>query len=127
MGGLGLITSAFTVLTIIIGGVCIMLFTSTKTLRDTAGDQERRIKQLEEERTRDKATISSQETEIKIWKDAVTGESQLADISALLTTHHNESVNQGQAILAALGHVGVALDSVDDSMSTLVTKLGGPK
>ena len=122
---MGLISAIFSILTIIVGGVCIMLFVSTKTLRDSRDDQEKRIKFLEDERTRDKTMIASQATEIGILRRTVTGEDQLVAISALLGQHHKDAVTHWVQVTAGLGHVGTTLDSVNDSIDNLVTTLGG--
>jgi len=116
----GLIGAIFTVLTVLFGGVCIMLIVSTKTLRDSRDDMEHRIDQLEDERTRDKETIASQSTEIDIWRKAVTGEAQLDSISKLLNVHHAEAVKQWAEFGIMLGHLGRTLDSVDGHLVALI-------
>lgn len=114
-----LISFVFSILTVIVGGVCIMLFVSTKTLRDSRDDMEHRIVQLESERNRDKELLASQKTEIDILRNTVTGESHLVELKTMLRKHHQESTDQGKAILAALSHVGITLDSVDEHLVAL--------
>lgn len=119
------LTTVFSVLTVIVGGICIMLYVSTKTLRDSRDDMEHRISQLEAERSRDKETIASQETAIGFWRSAATGDEKLDKISALLNQHHRDAVAQWTKVGAALGHVGTTLDHVDDHLGELVDLMGG--
>lgn len=120
-----LISGIFTVLTIIVGGVCIMLFVSTKTLRDSRDDQEKRILFLEAERARDKAKIGSLETAVGFWRSAATGDAKLDGISGLLDRHHADAVKNWLTMNAVLGHVGQTLDHLSESIDALVDNLSG--
>lgn len=82
----------FPVLVLIVSGVCLLLFTTTTTLRATNGDLERRVAILEAEQTRDKDLIVGQATEIMALQKIVTGEVQLQAISDLLVEHHKQSL-----------------------------------
>jgi hypothetical protein len=119
------ITTIFGALTVIVGGVCVMVLVSTKTLRDSRDDQEKRIKQLEEERVRDKAQIGSLTTEVRFWRSAATGDEKLDGISGLLDRHHTDAVRNWVQVNAGLGHIGQTLDHVVESIDQLVTTLGG--
>ena len=119
------INTLFGALTVIVGGICVMVLVSTKTLRDSRDDQEKRIVQLEAERLRDKAEIGALNTEVKFWRSAATGDAKLDKISALLDRHHGEAVRQWVQVSAALGHIGQTLDQVVESIDNLVTTLGG--
>jgi peptidoglycan hydrolase CwlO-like protein len=119
------ITTIFGALTVIVGGICVMILVSTKTLRDSRDDQEKRIKQLEEERVRDKAQIGSLTTEVRFWRSAATGDEKLDKISALLDRHHADAVKNWIQVNAGLGHVGQTLDHVVESIDQLVATLGG--
>lgn len=128
----GLISTIFGALTVLVGGVCIMVLVSTKTLRDSRDDQEHRIKQLEQERSRDKSQIASQETEIKFWRSAATGDEKLDAISelvvalsALLNQHHGEARQNWVLVTAGLGHLGTATDHMSESIDRLVEHLEG--
>lgn len=113
------------VLTIIIGGICILLVVSTKTLRDSRDDLEFRVNQLEGERTRDKDTIASQETAIRFWRSAATGDEKLEEIAAKLDRHHQEATGQWVLMNAGLGHIGETLDSVDEHLEQIANPHGG--
>jgi hypothetical protein len=119
------ITTIFGALTVIVGGICVMILVSTKTLRDSRDDQEKRIKQLEEERVRDKAQIGSLTTEVRFWRSAATGDEKLDAISGLLDRHHTDAVRNWVQVNAGLGHIGQTLDHVVESIDQLVTTLGG--
>lgn len=80
------ISAFLTALAMIASGVCVVMFVSTKTLRDSRDDQEKRITFLEAESLRDKATIASQSTEIGVLRNMVTGADKLAEISLTLAT-----------------------------------------
>lgn len=128
---MGTISGIFSILVIIFGGVSIMLVVNTKTLRDSRDDQEKRIIQLEDERTRDKSTIASQETAISFWRSAATGDEKLDKLSelvmrvtALLTEHHGEARANWIAVNAGLGHLGTSIDHMNDSIDRLVETLG---
>jgi hypothetical protein len=105
-----LTSGIFNILTIVAGGVSIMLFVSTKTLRDSRDDLRQRRDDLEEERTRDKATITSQAAELLVWQHAVTGEAQLTAIIELLKRHDRDMRANWVVLNAALNHVGTAID-----------------
>jgi hypothetical protein len=115
-----IISTIFTVLTVITGGACVLLLVSTKTLRDSRDDQEKRIKFLEEERTRDKDTITAQATELGIWRSAVTGEKQLAAIMGLLTRHHTEAKASWIEVGDTLRHVDEILSHLDATIARVV-------
>ena len=119
------ISVIFGALTVLAGGLCTMVLVSTKTLRDSRDDQEKRITQLEAERLRDKAEIGALNTEVKFWRSAATGDAKLDGISTLLDRHHPDAVRNWVATNAMLGHVGTTLDQVVDAIDNLVTTLGG--
>lgn len=129
---MNLISAIFTVLTVIVGGVCIMLFVSTKTLRESRDDFAIRIKQLEDERVRDKSELAEKDTAIKFWRSAATGDEKLDQvvklvvaISTLLTEHMDEARNNWTLVNAGLGHLGTATDHMSDSIDSLVDTLNG--
>ena len=95
----------FPVLTIIVGGACILLFSITGTLRSSNGDLRDRIGDLEREQAVDKATIITQAGELEALKKVVTGEVQLAAITDVLTHHHETSI-------AATGRIEKGIDAV---------------
>lgn len=68
----------FPLLTVIVGGACVLLFSITTTLRASNGDLRDRVDDLEKEQTKDKATIKEQHAELEALKKVVTGEVQLA-------------------------------------------------
>ena len=102
---LGNAGAIFSVLTIIIGGVCVLLLVSTKTLRDSRDDQEKRIKFLEDQAVRDKDTISTQAGQIDALGKVVTGEVHLVAIIDLLTEHHTEAVRNWARVSGIIGHI----------------------
>lgn len=119
------ISAVFSVLVIILGGISVLLLVSSKTLRDSRDDQEKRITQLEKERTEDRETIASQKTELAIWRRAVTGEAQLNAISKLLNQHHGDAVKNWLQVSTVLSHVGRTLDHMDEAIEDLVAELRG--
>lgn len=119
------ISSIFSVLLVIVGGACALLLVSTKTLRDSRDDQEKRIKFLEEERTRDKETIASQETAVRFWRSAATGDEKLDVVTALLTEHHEQAQQNWILVNAGLGHVGSSIDHMNESIDRLIETMGG--
>lgn len=68
----------FPLLTVIVGGACVLLFSITTTLRASNGDLRDRVADLEKEQALDKATIKEQHAELEALKKVVTGEVQLA-------------------------------------------------
>lgn len=127
---MSLISTIFTVAMVLIGGVCIMLFVSTKTLRDSRDDQEHRIKQLEEERIRDKKLIGEQEAAIRFWRGAATGDEKLDKItelviaiSTLLDRHHGDATKEWLLVNAGLGHLGETFDHMSEAIDHLVEYL----
>lgn len=82
----------FPLLTVIIGGACILLFSVTTTLRTSNGDLRDRVSDLEAKEVRNEATILRQESEIAALQKVVTGEVQLAALADVLDAHHHESV-----------------------------------
>lgn len=110
------IATIFPILTIIIGGACVLLLVSTKTLRDSRDDQEKRITFLEAKSVRDDATILAQAGQIDALGKVVTGEAHLVVITDLLTEHHAEAVKSWT-------HVGATLEHVDATMVDLVETL----
>jgi hypothetical protein len=128
---MGLIQSIFAVFTLIAGGVSIMLVVSTKTLRDSRDDLEKRVKQLEDERTRDKAAIAEKDTAIGFWRSAATGDEKLdhlienvLTLSVLLTEHHDEAKQNWILVNAGLQHVGSGLDHLSESVDSAIETLG---
>lgn len=118
------IGTIFTILTAIFGGVCVMLFVSTKTLRDSRDDQGRRIEFLEAERVRDKEQISELTTAVGFWRSAATGDQKLDALTTLLTEHHGEARKNWVTVTAGLGHVGTAIDHMNDTLDNLAEILG---
>lgn len=82
----------FPLLTVIIGGACILLFSVTTTLRTSNGDLRDRVSDLEAKEVRNEATILQQKSEIVALQKVVTGEVQLAALADVLDAHHHESV-----------------------------------
>lgn len=87
-----IISVIFPVLTVVIGGACILLFSVTTTLRATNDDQGKRIAFLEDKSSRDDKKIEAQATEITLWSKTVTGEVHLVAITDLLSHHHDQAV-----------------------------------
>lgn len=110
-------SAVFGVLTVIVGGVCVLLLVSTKTLRDSRDDQEKRITQLEAERTRDKAELAGKDAQIDALGKVVTGEAYLVAISDQIAQHHSEAVRQWT-------HVTTTLDHLDQTMTKVGVALG---
>jgi hypothetical protein len=89
----------FPLLTIIIGGACVLLFSVTSTLRASNGDLRDRVADLEKEQSIDRATIKTQAGEIKTQaaeivalQKIVTGEVQLTALTDLLEHHHADTI-----------------------------------
>jgi len=131
---MGLISAIFSILTIVVGGVCIMLFVSTKTLRDSRDDQEKRITFLEAERARDRQTISDQQSLIAAAEAkalSLIADSEKLDtlgaliqsLSELLAQHHSEARQNWVVVTAGLGHLGTATDHMSESVDRLVEHL----
>jgi hypothetical protein len=108
--------AVFPVLTLIIGGACVLLLVSTKTLRDSRDDQEKRIKQLEDERTRDKDTIVAQDAEIKFWQKAVTGETHLVAIIELITQHDTKASEHWEHLNTSVEHLDTTMTHLAETM-----------
>jgi hypothetical protein len=119
------ISVIFGALMVLFGGVCTMVLVSTKTLRDSRDDQEKRVTQLEAERLRDKAEIGALNTEVKFWRSAATGDAKLDGISKLLDRHHADAVKNWIQVNVMLNHVGTTLDNVVESIDNLASTLGG--
>src|SRR5690242_3642182 len=121
------IFAIFGVLTVIFGGVAIMLVGTTKALRDSRDDLEHRDEFLEGERTRDKADLAEKDTAIRFSRSAATADEKLdhlidlvVSLSVLLTEHHGEARTNWVAVTAGLGHVGKALDKMTTSLEELL-------
>lgn len=82
----------FPILVIIVGGVCILLYGVTNTLRTSNGDLRDRVSDLEAAEVRNEATIKQQAAEIAALQKVVTGEVQLTALADVLDAHHRESV-----------------------------------
>lgn len=99
----------FGVLFVVFGGACVLLLVSTKTLRDSRDDQEKRIDFLEKEGKRQQETISGLIGERDALRRVVTGEVHLVAISDLLTQHHTEAVQQWIGMDETLLHIDETL------------------
>jgi hypothetical protein len=99
----------FPLLTIIIGGACVLLFSVTSTLRTSNGDLRARVDDLEKEQVRDKATIATQAAEIHALQKVVTGEVQLAALADVLDHHH-------QMAVTSAGRLEKSIDAVLDEV-----------
>lgn len=82
----------FPILTVIVGGACILLFGITSTLRSSNGDLRDRVADLEASEARNEATITAQASEIAALQKVVTGEVQLAALADVLDAHHRETI-----------------------------------
>lgn len=129
---LSTILTIFGVLTVISGGVSIMLVGVVKTLRESRDDFAVRIKQLEDEREVDKAALAESKAATKFWRSAARGDEKLdhlidlvVNLSALLTDHHSEAKTNWVAVTAGLGHVGRSLDKMTASIEDLVIRIAG--
>lgn len=108
--GLDTITSVvFPVLTVIIGGACILLFSVTTTLRASNSDLRERVRDLEAKEARSEVTITGQAAEIEALRKVVTGEVHLVAITDLLTEHHAEAVKIWKSWDQRLNHFDTAL------------------
>ena len=103
------LTTIFEVLTVIIGGACVLLLVSTKTLRDSRDDQEKRIAFLEAKSKRDDETIAGQSVQIDALGKVVTGEAHLVAIFDLITEHHDEARTNWSTVGATLAHIDVTM------------------
>lgn len=108
----------FPVLTVIIGGACILLFSVTTTLRASNTDLRERVKELEAKDERNAGTIKAQAAQIDALGKVVTGEAHLVAIGDLLTEHHAEAKANWVLVTGTLGHV-------DETMERLADALGG--
>lgn len=120
---MGMVQIALAVLTIIIGGICTLLLVSTKTLRDSRDDQEKRILFLEKKSERDDETIEQQAEELRVWQRAVTGEVQLTAILELLNEHHTEATTSWDAIGTGIEHQSAAIGELAEQIGKLVLLL----
>lgn len=102
----------FPLLTVIIGGACILLFSITTTLRTSNGDLRDRVSDLEAKSVRDEAKITAQASEIVALQKVVTGADQLAYLSTVLDAHHTEST--------------VALARIEKNTDTILEKVSTP-
>lgn len=117
------ISVIFPVLTIIIGGACILLFSVTTTLRAANTDLRDRAKDLEGQVQRLEEKVQSQAAEIAIWQKTVTGEVHLVAITDLLSTHHTESVQKWSDLHDTLTHTDHTLEAMAESTNNLVRAL----
>lgn len=113
----------FPVLVVIIGGACTLLLISTKTLRDSRDDQEKRIVFLESQHERDVETIRSQGEEIRVWSKTVTGEVHLVAITDLLSHHHDQAVQIWNQWEGRFEHLEELLGHQDALLARVVTLL----
>ena len=112
------ISGVLGLLTIITGGISVLLLVSTKTLRDSRDDQEKRIAFLEAKSARDDKEIANQAGEINALQKVVTGEVHLVAIADLLEHHHNQAVVMWDELKGTLTHI--------DSTLVVVAKKGTP-
>lgn len=117
------ISVIFPVLTIIIGGACILLFSVTTTLRAANTDLRDRAKDLEGQVQRLEEKVHSQAAEIAIWQKTVTGEVHLVAITDLLSTHHTESVQKWDELGQTLTHTDLTLDGMAEQSRTMATAI----
>lgn len=126
------ISVIFPVLTVIIGGACILLFSVTTTLRASNSDLTARVDFLEKERDRlelekrtDRETFDAKLVasagELEALRKVVTGEAHLVAISDLLTEHHSEALAQWANVTTTLGHVDQTLEHVASALEERVT------
>lgn len=113
---MNLVSAIFPLLTVIIGGICALILINTKTLRDSRDDFAVRIKQLEDERTRDKEALAESATAIRFWRSAATGDEKLDAVTSLLTVHHDESQKNWVLVNAGLGHIGTSIDRLIETL-----------
>lgn len=110
----------FPVLTVVIGGACILLFSVTTTLRASNSDLRERVKDLEAKNLTNEATISAQKVEIELWSKTVTGEVHLVAIEDLLTHHNNYAVKLGDSLTKCMAHLDGSIEDLDDLMKELL-------
>lgn len=110
------ISVIFPVLTVIIGGACILLFSVTTTLRASNTDLRERVKELEDKDRRNEVTITDLRAQAEALGKVVTGEAHLVAIGDLLTEHHTEAKD-------AWAHMGSTLTHVDETMTDLAEVL----
>jgi hypothetical protein len=87
-----LVGIVFPILTIVVGGACVLLFGVTTTLRASNGDLRARVTDLEAGEGRSQEKIAGQASEIAALQRVVTGEVQLTAIADVLGHHHSQSV-----------------------------------
>lgn len=110
------LAAVFPVLTLIASAGCVLLFVSTKTLRDSRDDQEKRIKFLEDKSARDDETIAGQAGQIDALGKVVTGEAHLVAIGDLLSEHHAEAKNAWTTLSGTLTHVDQTMTKLSQSL-----------
>lgn len=104
-----IVSIVFPLLTIVVGGFCVLQLGITKTLRDSNGDLRARVDDLEASDKRKDATIGGQAAEIAALQRVVTGEVQLAAIADVLQHHHEQAVTFWDNANRVLEHTDATL------------------
>jgi lysophospholipase L1-like esterase len=110
------VSIVFPILTIIVGGFCVLQLGVTKTLRDSNGDLRARVTDLEASDQRKDEKIKGQAAEIAALQRVVTGEVQLAAIADVLQHHHEQAVHFWDNANRVLVHT-------DETLAELATHL----
>jgi hypothetical protein len=126
-----IVSIVFPVLTIIIGGACVLLFGVTTTLRATNGDLTARVDFLEGERERLRvesattianleAKVTSCTAELEALRKVVTGEVQLTAITDLLSHHHEQAVSKWTDTFQKWSDTETILKHLDKTLGELL-------
>ena len=102
----------FPVLTVIIGGACILQFSITTTLRASNTDLRERVKELSDELKNAEVKIASQSSEIEALRRVVTGEAHLVAIADLLDLHHKEALRVWRELEKVVTHTDKTMDQI---------------
>lgn len=111
------LNAVFSVFTIIVGGICVLLLVSTKTLRDSRDDQEKRITQLEDENKRLADDIKKKDATLEVVGKGLLGEvhwqavtDMTEHILRVVNTHHEQAVEQWAKVATLLEKIKDVLE-----------------
>lgn len=88
------VSVVFPLLTLVIGGACILLLTITSTLRASNGDLRDRVGDLETSLKDEEATTKVLKADLAALQKVVTGEVQLNAILTLLESHDKITISE---------------------------------
>lgn len=111
------LNALFSVMVIIVGGICVLLLVSTKTLRDSRDDQEKRITQLEDENKRLAEDLAKKDATLEVVGKGLLGEVHWQAVTDMtehilktLNTHHEQAVEQWSKVATLLGEIKTVLE-----------------